>query len=94
MSNAIKKITITIGDEDHELTPAQAKELRDALNEIYPPVHDRILPVPFERPRRPWSPWGDRVWCQSNTAEDQTSKFVSAVMNEDGESFQAARITI
>ena len=69
----IKKIEIVIGDKSVELTPREAKELRDALNEMYQPAKEVIKEV--HRYDRRWNdgwrwPWDTTTtWT---TASDST----------------------
>lgn len=63
----IKSIKIVIGDAETDLTIEEARNLKSALDEIFPdPVRDRIFPMPqpypylvpiWPRQRPDWDRW-------------------------------------
>lgn len=68
---AIKKMVIELGGKDVELTMAQARELKEALDELFgEKVREIVRPQPYPVPepypvipwRRPYWPWREPIW--------------------------------
>ena len=58
MSTEVKKIVIQMGKKDVELTLDEAKELRNALDDLFPMKSGPIIvPVYPSWPYRYWEPW-------------------------------------
>lgn len=78
MSKEIKinRLILTIGKKELELTPDEARKLKDELNNLlgfhYPQPHPIIIerPVPVGPPL-PYSPW--YTTCDSNSVSITTS---------------------
>jgi hypothetical protein len=66
----INKIVIEIGNQKISLSPEEAKELREVLNDLYgyPKKEYEILPIfpePYTAPRKQW--WEDQpLWFDSS----------------------------
>ncbi len=69
----ISNIEITIGETAHKLTLAQARALKNVLDELFPepwpyqpvyvpPIMYREIPSPAVVPLQPWT-----ITCQNNT---------------------------
>ncbi len=81
MTARVKKIVIEIGKREVSMTPAEARALRDALDDVLggaritvtpsvPAPYPVPYPVPYERPARRW--W-EPVWtCDTFPRADQT----------------------
>lgn len=84
MDVEIKKIIITIGEKEIELTYEQLIELKNKLNQLFlnqdiwsPPVNP--YPVPYIPPVTPWNPltplvapynpWETITWCKFTSSE-------------------------
>lgn len=61
MKTGITKITITIAGKEVTCTPEQIRDLKEALDAMYPAPQTQFIPYPVDRPvypRRYWeSPW-------------------------------------
>ena len=73
----IKTIRIAMGDTEVELTPEEARGLRDALNEIYAAPAERVtLPIPTPYPVPVWPRWPQErwwgTWCGTASATSGT----------------------
>lgn len=83
MSNtiSIEKVQIKIGQKTIELTPKQALELRDILNETFPDKSVSLGPIVIERPvyveRNPWRfpMWNEPIlYCATGDTACDTMK--------------------
>jgi len=55
----IKKIVLSVGDKEIELTPDEAKELRKILGDLFGEKETTVIPVPYPvQPYYPWTIWG------------------------------------
>jgi len=79
MNKAIKKIELDLGGKIVSLTPQQAQNLKDALDDLFGKEIVKVIekefitipqPYPVYRDIEPWRPrwYYDKVWCDSNTA--------------------------
>lgn len=77
---AVNKICITIGRKTVELTPAELRELREVLDEMFP---KQRVDVPIVIDRRPyWEPrrfWKTPEW--SNSSMKGSGKTLSLTCN-------------
>lgn len=68
MGAKVKKIVIEVGKREMTLSPKEAEELRDVLNEVL--GQDRITTLPYpvsvERPIYPY--WRRQYWTTLNVA--------------------------
>ena len=66
---SIEKVNIKIGKEEIPLTPKQAKELRDLLNDLFGETRKEYVPYPYPYPVYPyyrrWDYW--TVTCGDDT---------------------------
>ena len=79
----VTKVEIDIGDSKHTMSLAQARELRDVLNEAFP--EDRPAPIIIHDWSRPYRYW-DPVWVTSpswisSDGTTTTSNFLSITAN-------------
>jgi len=81
MHKAIKKIELDLGGKIISLTPEQAKNLKDALDELFGKevireiIRDRdFVPVPYIEPYRPYRlyryDWQPEYWYTSKDTVD------------------------
>jgi hypothetical protein len=65
----VEKIEITIGDKTISLTHSELKELRDAIDKVFPEKIQWMpsAPVYIERPATPWPFKYWEVTCQADT---------------------------
>lgn len=81
MSVKVEKVEIKIGRKVISLTPDELRELRNALEDLFPAEKVRIVsgaPIIIDRPyrvpdapwRRPWTPY----WCGTGDTSQDTSK--------------------
>ena len=68
-------VTITLGEISHTMTPAEARELRDTLVEMFP-VKDKVvypdLPETTRTPLYPGSPGLPYIYWGDNTSSPNT----------------------
>ena len=50
----VTKIIITIGGKEIACTPEDLKDLKRALEEMYPTERQTVVPMPYPVPTRPW----------------------------------------
>jgi hypothetical protein len=71
----IKSIKVEIAGKTLELSPEQAKELRDILDDIYPsraPHCPQPYPVYIERYSNPYYPSTPYIWWQTTCGSEGT----------------------
>lgn len=75
----VKKIVIQMGDKEATLTIEQARELKDALNDLLGTKETVYLPsspLVIERPYYPHPYWGV-TWGKISNTSDNTGGFVT-----------------
>ena len=85
MNKAIKKIELDLGGKTVSLTPQQAKNLKDALDDLFGKEIIKVIekeyirdlyPIPYPAPYRPcweYQPhYYDRITCDANTSAVNT----------------------
>jgi hypothetical protein len=69
-TNKIKEIVLTIKGIDYHLSAEDAKELRDALSELFPPAKNvEYYPIYVDKFNQwPYAPWWYRgqTWCSTS----------------------------
>lgn len=66
MSQVIK-IIVKVANTELSLTPEEVRELRDTLNEIYPPIKENVL-AELKTTNDMWKyPYGTGIYVQPNT---------------------------
>ncbi len=80
MSAEVKRVTIQIGTREIELSVEEAKELKIALEGIFPPPQITFVPQPYPVPYE--QPWYRRYpYWEVTCASDGTSKYESRVVD-------------